>query len=136
MDTARTDDRIFVRLDRGEKVLDRLEALREEYDLANAFFQGIGAVDEVTLAHYDVDDQDYTERTLERPFEVTSFSGNIGPDKIHAHITVAGPDYQAYAGHCSGARVSGTFELIVLVSETPPLTHRYDPPTGLDVFDL
>jgi predicted DNA-binding protein with PD1-like motif len=136
MDSTRNDDRIYARLDRGERVLEQLEALRERYGIENGFFQGIGAVDEVTLAHYDVDDQHYAESTFEEAFEVTSFSGNVGPDKIHAHITVAGPDYRARAGHCSGARVSGTFELIIWTSEAPVLTHRYDEATGLDVFDI
>ena len=136
MDARKTGDRIVVRMDRGEEVLEKLGDLRETFDITNGFFQAIGAVDRVTLAHYDVDAQEYSETVFEAPFEVTNFAGNIGPDKIHAHITVADDSYEAKAGHCSGARVSGTFEMIVLLSDEPALTHAYDEETGLDLFDI
>lgn len=136
MDYKRVDDRLYVRLDPGEYVLEVLEDLRERLEIDNGFFQAIGAVDLVRLGHYDVETQEYAEEEFREQLEVTHFSGNIGPDKIHAHITVADRNYNAWAGHCAAARVSGTFEMIVLLSDEPVLTHRPDPTTGLDVFDL
>ncbi|MFW6384810.1 MAG: PPC domain-containing DNA-binding protein [Halodesulfurarchaeum sp.] len=135
MDYVEENDRIVVRLDPGDYVLESLETLREETDLESAFLAGIGAVDEVTLGHYDVETQEYTEETVEGQYEVTSFLGNVGPDKIHAHIQVADRDYNSIGGHCSGARVSGTFEIVVQRGETV-LTHHLDERTGLHVFDL
>ncbi len=135
MDHVREDDRIVVRLDPGEEVLDSLETLRDEYDIENGFLTGIGAVDRVTLGHYDVDAQEYSEEEFTGQFEVTSFLGNIGPDKIHTHIQVANDAFESLGGHCSGARVSGTFEVLVTLGETS-LTHRLDERTGLDVFDI
>ncbi len=135
MDVADHGELLVVRLDPGETVLESLRTLRRDHDLDGAFVTGIGAVDRVTLGHYDVETQDYREDTREGQFEVTSFVGNIGPDKIHAHITVGDEDYRTLSGHCSGARVSGTFEL--LVHRTPAtLSHRHDTRTGLDVLDL
>ncbi len=135
MDYTAEDDTIVVRLDPGEEVLAALETLREEADVTGGFFTGIGAVDRVTLGHYSVEDQAYAEESFEGEFEVTAFSGNIGPDKIHAHIQVGRRDFSTLGGHCAGARVSGTFELVVHRTETT-LTHRPDPRTGLDVFDI
>lgn len=135
MDYRDNGETIVLRLDPGEEVLDALADLRSEADIGGGFFTGIGAVDRVTLGHYDVDEQEYTEETFEGEYEVTAFSGNIGPDKIHAHIQVGERDFSTMGGHCSGARVSGTFEVIVHRSETT-LTHRPDDRTGLDVFDI
>ena len=135
MDYVEESDRIVVRMDPGDRVLESLETIREEADVTGGFFVGIGAVDEMTLGHYDVDDQDYHEETFEGQFEVTSFSGNIGPDKIHAHIQAGKRDFSSIGGHCSGARVSGTFEVVIQTGESE-LTHRPDETTGLDVFDL
>lgn len=135
MDYVEEDDRVVVRLDPGEQVLDSLATVREELDIENAFLTGIGAVDTVTLGHYDVDEQEYAEEEFTGQFEVTSFLGNIGPDKIHTHIQVATSEFESLGGHCSGARVSGTFEMILTRGETP-LTHQLDERTGLDVFDL
>jgi hypothetical protein len=135
MDHVREGDRIVARLDPGEEVLDALDRLREEHDVESGFLTAIGAVDRVTLGHYDVDDQEYSEEEFTGQFEVTSFLGNIGPDKIHTHIQVADDSFESLGGHCSGARVSGTFEVLVTLGETP-LTHRLDERTGLDVFDV
>lgn len=135
MDYRDNGETIVLRLDPGEEVLDALADLRSAADVVGGFFTGIGAVDRVTLGHYDVDEQEYTEETFEGEYEVPSFSGNIGPDKIHAHIQVGERNFSTMGGHCSGARVSGTFEVIVHRSETT-LTHRPDDRTGLDVFDI
>ncbi len=136
MDSVRNDDRIFVRLERGEEVLSCLENLRDEYDIENGFLQGIGAVDKVKLGNYDVEEQEYREEEFVGSFEVPGFSGNIGPDKIHTHITVSDSSFSPLAGHCGFARVSGTFELIILTTPDNPLRHKFDSETGLDVFDL
>ncbi|MDY6776845.1 MAG: PPC domain-containing DNA-binding protein [Candidatus Nanohaloarchaea archaeon] len=135
MEVAEEDDRLVVRLDPGEEVIGSLETLREEHGIENGFFFGIGAVDRATLGHYDVEEQDYLEETFEGEFEVTNFSGNIGPDKVHAHITLGKRDFTTVGGHCSSARVSGTFEIVVFRGDTP-LDHVKDPETGLDVFDI
>ena len=135
MDFVEESDRIVVRLDPGDQVLESLATVREEADVNGGFFVGIGAVDEVTLGHYNVEAQEYLEETFEGQFEVTSFSGNVGPDKIHAHIQVGEQDFTTLGGHCSGARVSGTFEVVIFTGETD-LTHRPDESTGLDVFDI
>lgn len=135
MDYTEEPETIVIRLDPGDEVLAALETVREEADVSGGFFTGIGAVDRVTLGHYDADAQEYTEETFEGEFEVTAFSGNIGPDKIHAHIQVGKRDFSTLGGHCSGARVSGTFEIVVHRTQTT-LTHRPDTTTGLDVFDI
>jgi len=136
MDSVRHEDRIFVRLERGEEIISSLEDLRAKYKIENGFLQGIGAVDRVKLGNYNVEEQEYREEEFNGSFEVPCFSGNIGPDKIHTHITVSDESFVPKAGHCGVARVSGTFELIIVTSEEIPLRHQFDPETGLDVFDF
>ncbi len=135
MEFTETEAAIVVLLEPGDSVLDSLETVRETADVTGGFFTGIGAVDRATLGHYDTDTQEYSEETFEGQFEVTAFSGNIGPDKIHAHIQLASRDFSTIGGHCSGARVSGTFEIVIVPSGTT-LEHELDERTGLDVFDL
>lgn len=135
MDVTQEDNHLAIRLDPGENVLESLEELRETYEIDHGFLMGIGAVDQVVLGHYDVDEQEYKEEEFVGQFEVTSFLGNIGPDKIHTHIQVATDSFKSLGGHCSGATVSGTFEIVVTFGETP-LTHELDKQTGLDVFEL
>lgn len=136
MRSKKEKNKIFVRLDRGEEVLNKLSEIREKFEIKNGFFTAVGAVDKVKLGNYDVESQEYNEKEFKGSFEVSNFTGNIGPDKIHAHITVADKDFNAKAGHCSYGRVSGTFEMVIETSNSPVLKHKYDEETGLDVFDL
>ena len=135
MEYTETDEAIVAVLEPGDEVLESLAEIREAADIEGGFFSAIGAVDRVTLGHYDTAAQEYTEETFEGQYEVTSFMGNVGPDKIHAHIQVASRDYTTLGGHCSGAKVSGTFEIEITTGETV-LTHHLDERTGLHVFDL
>jgi len=86
--TKKSDGKIFVRLNRGEEVIAKMKELREKHDIKNGFFHGIGAVDKLKLGNYNVENQNYRQKEFEGIFEVSNFAGNIGPDKIHAHITV------------------------------------------------
>ncbi|MFB6110889.1 MAG: PPC domain-containing DNA-binding protein [Halodesulfurarchaeum sp.] len=135
MEYTATAEAIVVRLDPGEEVLDSLATIRETEDVTGGFLTGIGAVDRATLGHYDPETEEYTEETVEGQFEVTAFGGNVGPDKIHTHIQLARQDFTTIGGHCSGARVSGTFEIAIVPSGTT-LEHVLDERTGLDVFDI
>ncbi|MFB6076011.1 MAG: PPC domain-containing DNA-binding protein [Candidatus Aenigmatarchaeota archaeon] len=136
MNSKKKGNKIFVRIDRGEEVIKNLKEIRDFYDIQNGFFYGIGAVDKVKLGHYDVEKQDYKEKEFTKPFEVTNFTGNIGHDKIHAHITVADGKFNVRGGHCSFARVSGTFEIVIDLTEGIPLNHKRDKETGLDIMDF
>jgi predicted DNA-binding protein with PD1-like motif len=135
MDYIREDGKIIARLDPGDKVIEKLEELRREEEIENGFFYGIGALGETTLGHYNVEKEDYKEEKFEGQFEVTSFSGNIGPDKIHAHIQLGKENFETIGGHFSGGKVSGTFEVIIFLGEKP-LKHELDERTGLDVFSF
>lgn len=135
MEYVRTGDRIVVRLDPSEKVIESLKDLRDQEDITSGFLRGIGAVDHVVLGHYDVEKQSYNEETFTGQYEVTSFLGNIGPDKVHTHIQLGADSFESLGGHCAEATVSGTFEIEIRLGETS-LTHTYDDRTGLDVFDL
>lgn len=135
MEVSERGEVLVVRLDPGDELIDELEQLREDRGIEGAFFTGIGAVDEALLGHYDVDEQEYSEERFEGQFEVTNVTGNIGPDKVHAHMTLGRDDFSVLGGHCSSARVSGTFELLVMRTGVT-LEHRQDDRTGLEVFDL
>lgn len=135
MEYTEESDRLVVRLDPGDEVLASLETLRDDLGLEQGFLMGIGAVDEVVLGHYDVSEQAYNEERFTGQYEVTSFLGNVGPDKIHTHIQLGNEEFESLGGHCSEAVVSGTFEIVVFPGETS-LTHHLDERTGLDVFDL
>lgn len=118
-----------------DEVMDTLRSLRDDLAINSGFMTGIGAVDCATLGHYDVDEQSYSEEMFTVQFEVTSYTSNIGPDKIHAHIELGRDSFDTFGGHCSEAQAFETFEIDISIGETA-LNHEIDEQTGLDVFDL
>ncbi|MEM4535932.1 MAG: DUF296 domain-containing protein [Nitrososphaerota archaeon] len=113
MKYKRIDNRIIVRLDPGDEIIKCLEEIRS-VEKINGFFFGIGTVNYLKLGFYDFEKRGYVEKLINKNLEVTSLIGNIGVDRIHAHITVTDRDYNAYGGHLIEGKVSGTLEIIIL----------------------
>ncbi len=138
MEYRKENNRIIVRLDRGEQVITGLERVCRQQSITGGFFFGVGAVDQATLGHYSVPNQKYTEKEFEQAFEVADISGSIGQKNdrliIHAHATLADREFKTYSGHLASARISGTGEIIIFPAETIKKAH--DTETGLDIFSF
>lgn len=138
MEYRKEDNQIIVRLARGDLVIESLTQLAKEQDLRGGFFVGLGAVDQVELAHYSVEDQQYETKKFSQPFEVTNLTGSLAwfneDPVVHCHITVADQTMKSFGGHLVEARVSGTLE--ILLTQTQPLVKQVDASTGLKIFDL
>lgn len=129
-----------IRLARGETVVGSLTSFCKKHALYGGFFYGLGAIDNLEIAHYNVTTKKYASKTYREAFEVTNITGSIGIEEktknviIHAHITVTDNHMRAFGGHLVEARVSGTLELYLV--SLPPLAKVYDKETGLKVFDF
>lgn len=126
----------LLRLERGEKIIEQLQKFCEMSSVRGGFFVGLGAVDEVELAHYDVETQTYSRSVFQEPFEVTNLVGSVGlADQliIHAHISLGRKDMSMLGGHLMEAKVSGTMEIWLTTSEQSWMKIK-DPVTGLWVF--
>lgn len=126
----------LVRLERGEKVVESLKIWCGENSIEGGFLVGLGAVDEVELAHYDVETKTYSTVKFGEPFEVTNLTGSIGIGEqlvVHAHISLGRKDMSMVGGHLVEARVSGTMEMWVMASEDVWRKVK-DEKTGLWVF--
>ncbi|WP_394019640.1 PCC domain-containing protein [Anaerococcus cruorum] len=60
MDYKRFDNKIVLRLKKGEKIIESLEKLANEANISAAHFQGIGAVNELKIGLMKPGDDDYT----------------------------------------------------------------------------
>ena len=128
-----------IRLEVGEEILDSLRTLVKREEVKGGFFYGLGAVKSVSLGYFDVERKQYKEKSFEQDFELTSMVGDVAlaGDKIivHAHVTLAGEDFKAVAGHLNEATVTATTE-IVLNPVEGKLSKKIDPISGLNLLDL
>jgi len=132
-----TQNSYVIRIKRGEEIITSLTQFCRKYKVNGGFFYGIGACDDVVLAHYNVDKKKYHELPFKKPLELASLIGSIGQEKdliVHAHAVLADDKMQTIAGHLASATVSGTAE--IYLTKLPQLPKKLDRETGLKLFDL
>jgi len=104
----------IVRLDAGEKIVETLKALCERDAIGAGYFNGLGAVGEAEIGHFDPGTNDYAWVKLAGPYEIVSLYGNItvadGKPFIHAHIALGDSTFAVKGGHLKEAVVSVTCE--------------------------
>jgi predicted DNA-binding protein with PD1-like motif len=110
-----------------------------ENSLTGAFFFGLGAFEQVTIAFFNLAKKEYEHIPINEQVEVMSIIGNIslyrGEPKIHAHAVVGKRDGTAHGGHLIEAVVRPTLEVFVTVSSTE-LRRSLDQATNLPLIDL
>jgi uncharacterized protein len=103
----------------GDDVSAHLSELAEREKILGGSVSGIGFLEEVKFAYFDVQTKEYISKTY-NDVELTNLTGSLawkeGKPSLHIHGTVAGRDYQAFGGHILDSRVGrGTLELYVTV---------------------
>jgi len=108
---------IFVSLTPGDGVVDCLEKVAKRESLGSGLILGIGAVREVTLGYYDLEQKTYHKRSFEGSFELLSFCANIsfkeGELFIHPHVTLSGEDFRVIGGHLFAGVISAAGEFVI-----------------------
>jgi len=129
----------IIRLERGEKVIEKLLELCEKEKIKAGYFNGLGALDEVELAHFSLTTREYYSKKLSGQYEITSLHGNIsemsGKGYIHAHIVVGDSQFNSWSGHLREATISATCE-IFLVKLDGMINRKKDEETGLNLLDI
>lgn len=129
----------LVRLEKGEEVVASLKKLCESQRIDNAYFSGLGSVENPTLAHYLVTTKKYTEKKLEGVFELLTITGNVAlfEDKplVHAHAILSDNEMNTKGGHLVEATTSATVELHLRILDTV-YEKQQDEEIGLKLFDL
>jgi uncharacterized protein len=129
----------IVRLDAGEKILESLTALCERDAIGGGHFQGLGAVGQAEIGHFDPSANAYDWTVLSGPYEIVSLYGNIttveGRPFIHAHIALGDNTFAVKGGHLKEAVVSVTCE-ITLVRFRDDIARRRDGSDGFSKLAL
>ena len=129
----------FIRLERGEKIMESLKNFCTKNKIKCGYFFGIGALGEVELAHYIVENKKYTSKAFKKPLEITNMSGNIttmnNEAYLHCHITLSDEKMKAIAGHLNEGVISATCE-VVLVELNSSINRIYNEFIGLNLLDL
>ena len=139
MDYKRFDNKIVLRLKKGDKIIDSLNNLAKKEAIKAAHFQGIGAVDELKLGILLPSSDDYKWKTYTEAFEITSLMGNItildDNPIVHSHIACAREGFEIIGGHLGEAICSFTVEIIIDLIDGK-LTKKPDDDLGIDIIEF
>ena len=101
---------------------------------------GIGAISEATFRFLDPATKNYVDKTFAEQMEITNLTGNIsqkdGDVYLHVHLTCSRRDYTCVGGHLLRATLNGACELLVTDFGLAGLGRKFDPETGLNLYDF
>jgi len=139
MKFKKTGDTYFIKLERGEKIIESIKDFCTKNNIKCGYFFGIGALGEVELAHYVVETKKYSSEAFKQPLEIVNLTGNIATmdNKVylHCHATLSDEEMKAIAGHLVEGVIAATCE-IVLVKLDTGINRKYDELIGLNLWDL
>lgn len=143
MEYREYNDKIYVRLDKGDEVLSSLVKVCEQKQITTAQIQGIGGCQKAVVGVFDPDRRDYNREEVNALLEMISLDGNItvyeGNPYIHAHASFAyrgdGGKAAVLCGHLLEAVIGLTGEIVITPAEGR-ITRRYDESLGIRVWDF
>lgn len=107
----------------GEDLFESILQCATKMKLKSASLSGLGALDNVTLAYYNLHTKTFQPKLFSKIYELISLDGNITivEDKPYAHIHVAlgSEDFSVIGGHLMSATVSANAEILVTPLAAP-----------------
>lgn len=122
MDYRRANDKILLRLDKGDEILKSVLSVCRKEGIRSALFHGIGACSEAVIATYLPEKDTFLEHGKEGMLEMISLEGNIIHDDEnelypHAHVLFSCLDEAGEIGYFGGHFISGvvwfTAEIVI-----------------------
>ena len=112
----------IIYIEQDEYIMETLTQFCKSKDIVNAQISGIGAIKEIDLGVYDLENKIYIRQFFNNLWELTSFQGNVilkeNEPFVHAHITVSDHDLNVKGGHLFESKVGAVGEFILRKIET------------------
>jgi predicted DNA-binding protein with PD1-like motif len=124
-------------LDSGDEVIATLQRFASEHVTTSAFFHGLGAFREATVAWWNPESLQYEDIAVNEQVEVLSIHGNLtrvrDGFKVHAHTVLGKRGGATIGGHVKRGVVHPTLELYLAITDAAIYRER-DEATGLDLI--
>ena len=139
MDYRRFDDKIVVRLEKGEEVIKSLKELCKKENIKLGEITGLGASDSVEIGVFNIYTKEYKTKIFEGMFEITSLVGSVSTKEdetyLHIHINFGDEDGNVRGGHLVASRISATCEIILSVIDGR-VERKLNEEIGLNLFEF
>ena len=137
MDYRRFGNSVYIRMDRGEEIVEQLRTVCEKEKIMLASVSALGAVNDFTAGVFHTDTKQYVSHQFTGAFEIVSLTGSVttmdGAFYAHLHMSAGDETGHVWGGHLNRAVVSATCEMVVQVSDGT-VERAFDPDVGLNLF--
>lgn len=127
MQYSKADDTYTIIINKGEDAIATIADFCTEEGISNAYFRGIGAVEQLECGYYDLEKKEYFFTTYDNMLEVASLTGNVmlkdDAPFVHMHGVFTDSTNNAFGGHVKEMRVGVTLE--VILTTLPSDHHRH-----------
>jgi len=139
MDYKRFDSTIFARIDKNEEIISKVMEICEKENIRLANINALGAVGEIEIGLFDVNEKKYYSTKYTGDFEIVSLTGSIttkdGSLYNHLHMSVGDRENKVIGGHLNSAVVSATCELFIHIIDGV-VEREFNDEVGLNLLKL
>ena len=137
MEYKRCKNKIIVRIDKGEEVLDKIKEIALKENIKLATVTAIGATNDFTVGVYKVSEKKYYSNNFQGDFEIVSLTGTINTMNnefyTHIHMSAGNSQGEVFGGHLNRAIISATCEMVIDILDFE-VDRYYDDNIGLNLF--
>ena len=134
---AGSDKPFILALTIGENLFEGIMRVANDAHLQAASINGLGALDDVTVAYYNLETKQYQTQLFKGMYELISMNGNIalfeGKPFIHIHAALGTEAYDVVGGHIMDATVGPSAE-ITIIPLGGKMGRAFDDRTGLKLL--
>ncbi len=139
MEYRKFQNKIIVRMDKGEEILEKVREVAEKEKIKLADISALGAVSEFTVGVFDTEAKEYHANEFKGSFEIVSLTGTINTmnDEFycHLHMSAGNEKGQVFGGHLNRAIISATCEMIITLIDGR-VDRRFEKEVGLNLFQF
>ena len=137
MDYRRMNDTCYIRIDKGEEIIEKILEVCEEEGIKSAFFSGIGGCSRAELQTFIPESGSFETEIIEGMLELINVTGNMVFDdgKLfhHTHAVFSykdGSEHKMVTGHIKSITVLYTAEIELRPVIGGVIGRKHDPETG------
>lgn len=139
MEYRKFQNKIIVRMDKGEEILEKVREVTEKEKIKLADISALGAVSEFTVGVFDTEAKEYHANEFKGSFEIVSLTGTINTmnDEFycHLHMSAGNEKGQVFGGHLNRAIISATCEMVITLIDGR-VDRRFEKEVGLNLFQF
>lgn len=135
----RFDDKLVIRLLKGDKLVESIKEIFNKENIKAGSITGLGAVDKLDMGFFNPTTKEYNPLIFEENMELTSLVGNVsqkdGEVYTHLHIVCGREDASTVSGHLNEAEISLTAEIFVDIIDGK-IGRVFDEDLGINIIDI